>query len=328
MNNNYIGKKITRLTIISDDPNKKGYYICDCDCGTKGKSISAYQVRKGIVKSCGCYNSEVGHNRAINLAGKKFGNFLVIERDNTKQNKVYWKCKCLCGSIISVESYRLRNGLISNCGCKKVEEKNKIIGMKIGLLTIVGYSDKTTKKGEHYIICDCDCGTKGKLVLKNALFNKNPERRTISCGCYVRNGLHVKERTKEDRIMHIQEYLYGKLKIRNKKLGFDNHEIISFDNFISIINEPCYYCGLIETDTSMDTKSKRIVNNDIIYKPVTGTIYKHNGIDRIDSNKGYVVDNVIPCCKYCNIAKSDMTQKEFYDWIESVYNYYLKKEHI
>ena len=42
MNNNYIGKKINRLTIIADDPNKKGYYICDCDCGTKGKSISAY----------------------------------------------------------------------------------------------------------------------------------------------------------------------------------------------------------------------------------------------------------------------------------------------
>lgn len=169
----------------------------------------------------------------------------------------------------------------------------------------------------------CDCGSPIKSILKSTLLDKRHP--VSSCGCLVKE----KAGFVSDREIALKKLLYIKLKERHvKTLKEDLKEFINFEDFCLRIEEPCYYCGLIETDTSMDTKSKMIVNNDIIYKPVTGTIYKHNGIDRIDSNKGYVVDNVIPCCKYCNIAKSDMTQKEFYDWIESVYNYYLKKEHI
>ena len=40
--------------------------------------------------------------------------------------------------------------------------------------------------------------------------------------------------------------------------------------------------------------------------------YDHNGIDRIDSSKNYTIANVAPCCKICNYAKSDMTQKNLF----------------
>lgn len=41
-------------------------------------------------------------------------------------------------------------------------------------------------------------------------------------------------------------------------------------------------------------------------------------IDRIDSTKDYSIDNVVPCCKFCNWAKSDLKQKDFYDWVQRV----------
>lgn len=35
------------------------------------------------------------------------------------------------------------------------------------------------------------------------------------------------------------------------------------------------------------------------------------GIDRIDSLKGYVLDNVVPCCRRCNIAKNNASFDDF-----------------
>lgn len=44
-----------------------------------------------------------------------------------------------------------------------------------------------------------------------------------------------------------------------------------------------------------------------------------SGLDRIDSSKGYTIDNVRPCCLRCNQAKSDMREEEFYSLCESIY---------
>lgn len=49
-----------------------------------------------------------------------------------------------------------------------------------------------------------------------------------------------------------------------------------------------------------------------------GIIY--NGIDRQDNSIGYKTENCVPCCKFCNLAKSKFTIKEFQEWIN-----YLKQ---
>ncbi len=35
------------------------------------------------------------------------------------------------------------------------------------------------------------------------------------------------------------------------------------------------------------------------------------GLDRIDSRRGYSIDNVRPCCARCNAMKGEMTEEEF-----------------
>ena len=57
---------------------------------------------------------------------------------------------------------------------------------------------------------------------------------------------------------------------------------------------------------------------------ISDTILKINGLDRVDSSKGYTIDNVVPCCAICNTAKNKMTQKEFKEWIKTVYENYVK----
>lgn len=59
---------------------------------------------------------------------------------------------------------------------------------------------------------------------------------------------------------------------------------ITFKQFITLWQKPCYYCK-----SSIETI----------------------GLDRIDNDKGYELDNIIPCCKICNRMKHTMDQIDF-----------------
>jgi len=39
--------------------------------------------------------------------------------------------------------------------------------------------------------------------------------------------------------------------------------------------------------------------------------FVYNGVDRVDSTKGYIEGNIVPCCNACNVAKWKMTHSEF-----------------
>jgi hypothetical protein len=63
---------------------------------------------------------------------------------------------------------------------------------------------------------------------------------------------------------------------------------LSFDltvrQFASLIGRECVYCGL---------KSN------------------FNGIDRVDSKIGYIIENCVPCCGTCNVMKMAQSVDEF-----------------
>lgn len=66
---------------------------------------------------------------------------------------------------------------------------------------------------------------------------------------------------------------------KDKERGFDNiglgypNETISFDDYLAVVKLPCYYCTNITS----------------------------GGVDRLDSNFGHWICNIVPCCETCNI---------------------------
>lgn len=42
------------------------------------------------------------------------------------------------------------------------------------------------------------------------------------------------------------------------------------------------------------------------------------GLDRINNDAGYEMNNVVPCCKVCNYMKADMSQDEFRAHVRSI----------
>ena len=55
--------------------------------------------------------------------------------------------------------------------------------------------------------------------------------------------------------------------------------------------------------------------------PLVGVEHSHNGLDRIDSNLGYVSGNVVTCCTECNRMKLSMPYNYFINKIKDIYNH-------
>lgn len=143
-------------------------------------------------------------------------------------------------------------------------------------------------------LCRCDCGT--EITTRASLLR---EGRSQSCGCLAIDRQRAAAKAKRppgtrsaERRM-ILKYQHG---ARKRGLSFE----LTHDEFVALIVGPCNYCGSIETQTTCIYR-----DNDPNFT------LKHNGVDRIDSNNGYISGNCVSCCGACNRAKGDMTMSAF-----------------
>lgn len=65
----------------------------------------------------------MGNPRLIDLTGKHFGSWLVVEKaGNTKGGAAIWLCLCECGNYGNPNGTDLRQGKSTNCGCIAMEK--------------------------------------------------------------------------------------------------------------------------------------------------------------------------------------------------------------
>jgi hypothetical protein len=189
-------------------------------------------------------------------------------------------------------------------GCYKKYTSETLIGRRFGKLIVV---EATDIRINDKIVwkCKCDCGNFINTCTTNLTTGD-----TTTCGCSRSDKVH---QTAWRRIYNQYES-----RARRKGLAFE----FNLNEFIELCSSQCYYCGRppskdtthvdVMIKSRLDKYSKKTDDKAIIY---------HNGIDRVDNNKGYEKDNSVSCCSTCNFAKRGMTILEFYNWINSVYNY-------
>ena len=187
--------------------------------------------------------------------------------------------------------------------------------IRYGRLTVISNAGKDYR-GLYLWKCVCDCGNTKLVVGQNLSSGKSK-----SCGCIKDEFLKKKGNQyglledRQDAMLRVQ---YSHLKRRHTKFNY-NDKVIDFSLFIKLSKSKCTYCGLeyskeIE-DRLNETKSLKRLSDEIL---------KINGIDRINSNIGYTIENSITCCKYCNTAKNTMSVTDFKNWIKRVYEYNFK----
>ncbi len=173
-------------------------------------------------------------------------------------------------------------------------------GAIFGDLVYIKESEPIIMSGKQIrtVLVKCKCGT-----IEKTSYNKLKHYQTKCGQCY-------KKERKEKRgpILPIgqasKNALFGvyQKRAKEKQLNFT----LSFDEFINLTSDDCYYCG-----NQPDCVSRR-----------SGTYgeYKHNTIDRVNNELGYIPDNCVPCCYTCNSVKSNKTLEQFKSYVQILYN--------
>lgn len=122
-------------------------------------------------------------------------------------------------------------------------------------------------------------------------YRQTEKYKEIKRNYYKRNKEECLKANKEQRTKtfngRLSSYKSG-ASARNINQNLTDEEFKSFQKL------PCSYCGS-EIETI--------------------------GLDRIDSNKGYQLDNIISCCSVCNKMKMDLSYDKFINQINKIYNY-------
>ncbi len=144
--------------------------------------------------------------------------------------------------------------------------------------------------------CTCKCGK--KAVVEGRLLTSG---NTKSCGCWHKEYL---TKIKTNGRVTADHNIYCKYRHESKKgnveFNLNNYE------FSKIVHSNCHHCG---TEPSRVYSSNKKYHGDKL----------HNGIDRVDSSKGYIIGNVVPCCYQCNSMKLDYSVGDFLKQVEKIY---------
>lgn len=188
------------------------------------------------------------------------------------------------------ESYNFKNEIGNIYG--KLKVINRVSNSKFG----------TTRWN-----CLCECGN---MIETSAQSLRTGQ--TKSCGCLIYEVNN--SRRKGDAVAR---KLFQSIKTYSlkKNLPFD----LTLEDVKELGYSNCTYCGrvpYIEKAAYMRSRYSMGINTD--------EISLINGIDKVIPKLGYVKSNCVPCCKYCNRAKSDLSVEEFKNLITLIYNNYVR----
>lgn len=280
--------------------NTHAVWLCLCSCGNYIAIKATYLRAKQNPKThCGCLKKEI-----LNIIGKRFNRLLVLKKVDVPNRRSMYECVCLCGEHTIVSKHNLIYGKIRSCGCLRKEiglEKNlkDLTGQKFGRLTVL--SKKIIEKnGRKKIMWDCLCSCGNRTLVEGYHLRRGD---TQSCGCFG----------KERRIEAVRlpkgeaafNSFYSRYKSNAKKRGFEFN--LTKDEFRKLVQKPCFYCD-----------NNTIKNYLHESKKVNGGYKYISGVDRVDNTKGYSIENCVPACSICNIAKHHHSPQEFLIWLKHI----------
>jgi hypothetical protein len=103
--------------------------------------------------------------------------------------------------------------------------------------------------------------------------------KTSNCG-FKSNCIECGKKNKQNRFTLSAKFSKYKSNARVRNIEF----YLTKQQFMNFWKKPCHYCGA-EIETI--------------------------GLDRIDNNLGYFIDNVVSCCFDCNSFKMQRSSQEF-----------------
>ena len=149
------------------------------------------------------------------------------------------------------------------------------------------------------LIFKCECGDEFRLSRQYKI--KTPDQ--IKCKQCKRKQ-NMRPNVGERAVFH---------RVKSDAVRWGREFTLPFEWFAEAIHAPCHYCGRMDQN-SINVASKR--SDEWLIKG-----FKYNGLDRLNNDIGYVIENVVPCCFVCNRAKNSMGYQEFIEYINDMIQY-------
>ena len=172
-----------------------------------------------------------------------------------------------------------------------------VLNQKINNWTVLS-ENKINKK--RSFDCKCICGNVRSIPVSNLFLNKS-----TNCGCIANE--HVAEAHRKNNLNpgFNRLLLSYKWNAKNRNLEW----LLLDEEAEQLFKANCFFCDI----EPLQVRKTRVSSKwEFIY----------NGIDCLDSNKGYIQGNVVTCCGQCNLAKSDFDLDEFYSWIKRLIGFH------
>lgn len=179
-------------------------------------------------------------------------------------------------------SERTVYAIINKYNAHRLQKQKYKIGEVLNNLTIVTFKDR------YYTVL-CTCGNT-KIIRSDEI------RKYKSCGCLRDENLFKKKYDIGN--VEVSKLLSYKNSAKNRNLVWS----ISDETFFKLIRNNCYYCNIPPISEIKIGKDISIIN----------------GVDRIDSSIGYIENNVVPCCYFCNTSKNDLSLDTFLKYLKHI----------
>jgi len=147
-----------------------------------------------------------------------------------------------------------------------------LIGEKFGELTVTSLAG--SHNGYSYWTCQCDCGN--TIEVRGTSLTQGKSSQCIKC---ARSNNGKRNRKDDQLVALVRVYTNYKRQAKQRGLSFE----ITKEEFSILINSNCFYCN---TPPS---------NSLLVYRRTKdGAPFLYNGIDRVNNDVGYTVDNCVP----------------------------------
>ncbi len=171
-----------------------------------------------------------------------------------------------------------------------------LIGQTFGRLTVTELAGRT-KRGQALWNCRCKCGNY-KIIRGYHLTGE----KIRSCGCLQRETVNIKWQGHEQ----IGRWVWNAVRARSAKRGIEF--TLSAKDMWEIALKQNKKCALTGIDLVFVSNPAKQTDSNA-------------SLDRIDSNKGYTLDNVQWVLKYVNLAKRELSQNDFINICKKVADY-------
>lgn len=151
--------------------------------------------------------------------------------------------------------------------------------------------DLPPKLNQRVIVkCRCRCGVEGNKCISSLLSGQSRQCRECAYRCV---GEKNKTRDYGMRPDAPIVRMFGSYKTQALKRG--KEFLLTYQDFYNLVSMDCAYCGRKPFRKQKAGESTRT-------KADTRMILC-NGVDRVDNDLPYVLENCVSCCQTCNVAK-------------------------